>query len=259
MTTAPDSRSTGRLTDVDAYAWRVVNEIRDIVVLSDADRRIRFVTPSCRQLGYAPEEMVGQDVISFAHSDDVERMKTNIARLIAGEAIGVGDRRCRIRLKDASYRWYESAPSVLSDDHGGPPGLLLCLRDITDHIAAETALAATEARHQLVADNIGDIVVQLDADDRVTYVSPSCALLGYTPEEWMGRRAADLIHPGERAGHSRRESHQPAGCRRRFRGHASSRDLLRRRLPPGATGDAVVSHASRRDSATHYEVAAHRG
>src|SRR5262245_12767105 len=140
--TAPHSRSIRRWPDNDDYAQLVADEVGDIVVVAGADRVIRFVTPSCRALGYAPHEMVGRDAVSFSHPDDADRMQGNIARLMAGEPTTPRERRYRIRMKDGDHRWYESTPTVLSGDHGGLSGLLTCLRDITDQMAAEAALAA---------------------------------------------------------------------------------------------------------------------
>jgi PAS domain S-box-containing protein len=59
------------------------------------------------------------------------------------------------------------------------------------------ALAASEARYRLLAEHMSDIVVQLDAEGRIQYVSPSVRALGYTPDELIGRDRSEFIHADE--------------------------------------------------------------
>jgi PAS domain S-box-containing protein len=59
-------------------------------------------------------------------------------------------------------------------------------------------LAASEARYRLLADSMTDITVLLEADATITYVSPSVRRLGYEPEEVVGRRTLEFVHPDDR-------------------------------------------------------------
>jgi PAS domain S-box-containing protein len=56
---------------------------------------------------------------------------------------------------------------------------------------------ASEARHRLITESMGDIVLQHDTDERILYVTPSCRALGYEPAELIGRRASEFMHPEE--------------------------------------------------------------
>ncbi|MBR0551949.1 sensor domain-containing diguanylate cyclase [Stakelama marina] len=57
-------------------------------------------------------------------------------------------------------------------------------------------LQTSEARYRLVTDNATDIVVNLDVDGRVLYVSPSIqALAGYDEDDLTGTYASGLVHP----------------------------------------------------------------
>jgi diguanylate cyclase (GGDEF)-like protein/PAS domain S-box-containing protein len=56
--------------------------------------------------------------------------------------------------------------------------------------------APGEAIYRTLVDNAVDIVLAADTDARFTYVSPSVEeVLGYTPEEMLGRTPADFIPP----------------------------------------------------------------
>lgn len=56
------------------------------------------------------------------------------------------------------------------------------------------------ALHRLLADNTTDTIVRGTLDGVRVYISPSVrTLLGYEPEELIGRRAAELVHPDDAA------------------------------------------------------------
>jgi diguanylate cyclase (GGDEF)-like protein/PAS domain S-box-containing protein len=61
------------------------------------------------------------------------------------------------------------------------------------------ALAGTEAYFRSLVENARDLIIVINADLTTRYVTPSIErLLGYTPEELVGRGALDLLHPDDR-------------------------------------------------------------
>ena len=70
--------------------------------------------------------------------------------------------------------------------------------DITNIKLADEAMRESEARYRLLADHSSDIILQFDRQGIVQYASPACRQLGYEPEEMIGMRGSDLIHPDER-------------------------------------------------------------
>jgi PAS domain S-box-containing protein len=77
--------------------------------------------------------------------------------------------------------------------------------EITDRKAAErqreAALAAfgeSERGFRLLAENSTDIISRHRPDGTYLYVSPACrSILGYEPEEMVGRSAFDFVHPDD--------------------------------------------------------------
>ena len=60
------------------------------------------------------------------------------------------------------------------------------------------ALAASEERFRLLATRTSDLVIENDLQRRIAYVSPSVeALLGYRPEEVLGRSTEEFVHPDD--------------------------------------------------------------
>jgi PAS domain S-box-containing protein len=75
-------------------------------------------------------------------------------------------------------------------------GAVRTFMDVTAHREAEAAAQADEARYRLLAENATDMIIQADLDTTRRYVSPACReLLGYAPEELVGTRPLDAVHP----------------------------------------------------------------
>jgi PAS domain S-box-containing protein len=72
-------------------------------------------------------------------------------------------------------------------------------RELARRKRAEAALRTNEDRYRLLAENAGDLVAELNADGLYEYVSPSHqTVLGYVPDELLGRDPLELIHPADR-------------------------------------------------------------
>lgn len=59
-------------------------------------------------------------------------------------------------------------------------------------------LQKSDEHHRLLADNSSDMITRFNAEFRRTYVSPACRdLLGYEPEELVGHKPGNIVHPDD--------------------------------------------------------------
>jgi PAS domain S-box-containing protein len=128
------------------------------------------------------------------HPDDHERVLAEVERTHnAGQ-----DFRCEYRLiaADGSTVWVLDETVAVRDEEYRPVFLQGFLVDVTDRRAADEALRESEELHRLVVEGSRDVITLLDPAGVVRYASPAVqTVLGWLPDEVLGRRWTDDVHP----------------------------------------------------------------
>ena len=107
----------------------------------------------------------------------------------------------------------------------------------TDLALALTAVATSEMRYRLLADNATDLIFELSLDFRCRYVSSSAIdILGRPPADIAAMRLMDLVHPDDRG--------QVREAYRAVAGGLDRTELVHRDLRPN--GDIVWLHVALR-------------
>ena len=173
----------------------------DILVRFGPDGLIRYISPACRRLGLDPHEEVGRPVDRLLVADSENPPSALLAALFSGAEIDTSaPRQHKIRTVDGREVWLEGAPSLVRDASGEVVEVVSVLRDITARHEIEAALAQSERRFRTLTINAPDMISEMRLDGTLTYVSPaSQAILGYSPDEMIGRTPFSFMHPEDAA------------------------------------------------------------
>jgi PAS domain S-box-containing protein len=146
-------------------------------------------------LGYPPAEMMRKPFLDFVHPDDVEATARETALRHAGG--GTRGWENRYLTRDGEVRWLSWQSRAVPDEEV----LYAVAKDVTEQKRSELALRDSERRYRLLAENATDMVGQWDLDARLNYLSSaSRTLMGYAPDELVGRYGYELIHPDDHPG-----------------------------------------------------------
>ncbi|HEX2902608.1 MAG TPA: EAL domain-containing protein [Jatrophihabitans sp.] len=168
----------------------------ELVVVTGPDYRIRYISAALHaMLGYLPNQAVGASVLTFLESDSL------VGPHRPEPGVLVGNGRYQVRHRDGSLRWLHSRGQQLADIGGRGAEFLFVVRDVTDAVRAERALAESEAKFREAFDGapIGMAINRLDGS--FLDVNQALAeLLGYTTEQMLAMTVADITCPEDQAG-----------------------------------------------------------
>lgn len=173
----------------------LAESIRDIVATFDSAGQWTWISPSVRAvLGWDPAELLAHSP-DLLHEADVPEAERVVRRLVA-QGDGAGEmHRVRLRHRDGSYRWFEINVGVGVDADGNHTGTWTLSRDVDAQVRAEAALQESRQRYQLLAEQAADVVLLLDDEGRLEWVSPAVTrLLAWSPDDLIGQRVATLTH-----------------------------------------------------------------
>ena len=105
----------------------------------------------------------------------------------------------RLPRSDGTEGIYLSEKLVCGQQDGGTGFLLGFSSDITELRRATERLETSEQQFRLLAENSGEVIVQLSPEGTIRWVSPSLTpTLGWQSQEWIGQQGSDfLVHRGE--------------------------------------------------------------
>ena len=173
-----------------------------IMVTRLADGRFVDANPAFLQLtGYGFEDLIGVSALDL-YADAADRAVL-LQRL--GEGRPIVDHHVSYRVKSGAIS--NATIAVVPADIGGEPCIVTLLRDVTDERAAQERLAASEQHARHLSDELKrtldlslDMIITFDQERRFVTVSAACErLLGYRPDELIGRSYLDFLHPDDRA------------------------------------------------------------
>ncbi len=174
------------------------NALEGIFRSSPDGRLLTINSAFARISGFdSPEEMMGSitDIGTQSYVDPAKRQE---ALSILDREGKLDDFEFQIYRKDGSIAWVSTNCRTVYDDQGKPAVYEGFTEDITARKQAEEELWESKQKFQGLVETVYDWVWEVDRAGRYTYVSPQIKhILGYEPEEVLGKTAFDLMAPEE--------------------------------------------------------------
>ena len=167
------------------------------IALIDPNGRIMEANPAfVRMFGYEEDELYHMRSYDLIYPPDREGVDSLHRQTAPGKGIR---REKRYLTKDGRIIWGRLTTSLLHDS--GEGGLIIAmLEDITDWREMQNALAENEERFRQIAQRSFDMIYTCYHDRGITYISPAVTrILGYTPDEFVGRGCHDYVVPSSLA------------------------------------------------------------
>ncbi len=191
---------TSQASDVEVLAGvhrfdAVFHDHDAVMLLIDPEtEEIVDANPSAASFyGYSVDDMRSMSItdINVMPADEVAGLLAKAASRAHGHFVAPH------RLASGEIRRVDVHSSPIRD---GTPLLFSIITDIEDRVLAEEALENSERRYRLLAENSTDMVSLINPDGVFLWVSPSVRLvLGYEPDDLVGTKGTDLVHPDDLA------------------------------------------------------------
>nr|WP_254217287.1 sensor domain-containing diguanylate cyclase [Synechococcus sp. CCY 9618] len=167
------------------------------IALLDAEGRFLSINPAgCQLLDRQPGSLVGLTWRDFAPSADLETELPLMEELLGGLRSSYRLRRRILRRGQAAI-WVDASVSCSRHPDGSLAFVIAQFFDVTEMVQAETALASSEQRYRLLAENSSDVVL-LIRDGTISWISPSLTpMLGWRPDDWIGHPLSRFIPADE--------------------------------------------------------------
>jgi len=172
-----------------------VESSSDAIITTSLDGTITGWNSAAERLyGYAAAETLGMNVSLLVPPERQPEIHDELRRIGWGETIEQNET-VRLR-KDGSRVDVSLAISPIRATSGAIIGISKVARDIAEANRTRQVLRQQTEELRRVFETSQDLIIVLDSRGDVVQISPSChTILGYRPEEMIGRSGADLMHP----------------------------------------------------------------
>ncbi|HKT36084.1 MAG TPA: PAS domain S-box protein, partial [Nitrospira sp.] len=148
------------------------------------------------QLGYQPDELIGQSVLKVFKAEEHAAVLGQLT-VCAASPLKVFQWEIQKVRKDGSTLWVKERAQAVRDHTGQILALVVC-EDITERRLTEDYMRESEERWRALFEHAGVGMAQLDLNGQFLRVNPRlCEMLGYSSKTLLQRKFQELTHPDD--------------------------------------------------------------
>ena len=149
----------------------------------------------CDFLGRDRQTLRGINWQTLTHPDDLPADQRKVELLREGRIDSFTSRK-RYLLPDGAVVWGDLSLAGVRDAGGALTVVIAQIVDATEAVEARRALATSEKRYRLLAENAADFLMETDTQGVVQWVSPAVeGVLGWTAEDLLGDLPLKVVCP----------------------------------------------------------------
>lgn len=193
-------RIEAALRESESWYRSLAEASQDMIFVIDREDRVQYVNQQAAEFLGMPAESVTGQPRSRLFPREVSAGQLRGLRHVLSTGLPVRSEGPMTTLT-GEQRWFDHALMPILDDKGQVSSVMGVSRDVTRRIAAEQEQRQNEERNRFIAEHSVDIIHRLDPQCSLLYTSPSVTtLLGYSPDEVLGRPVLGMIHPEDLPG-----------------------------------------------------------
>jgi PAS domain S-box-containing protein len=176
----------------------LVETTSDCIFEYDDQFRFTYNSPAVSNiLGYTPQDLQGLTPADLSPPEEVARILAAIGKDLEAH-LPFRNLLQRCHHKDGYEVLVEVSAVPIFDADGKFSGYRGITRDVTEREKAVAAQRASEERFRALVETTSDCIWEHDPKLHFTYMSPQVEdILGYTPDEMLGRALLDVTIPEE--------------------------------------------------------------
>ena len=177
------------------FSERVLGVIPDVLVVRTGDGEVVVWNASAEQLfGWPAPDVLGHRLIDL-HMEQLEAIAAEVAA--SGAPV---DRELLVRCRDGHFVATSLRASLLHAQQARPGTVVLVLSDLTDRLAAEQELRASQRQIEMLLQHSADMVALIDPSGTIKFVNDAIVKRAqYQEGDLVGRNAFGFVHPDDEA------------------------------------------------------------
>ncbi|MBW4681336.1 MAG: PAS domain S-box protein [Microcoleus vaginatus WJT46-NPBG5] len=196
-----------RLVSSESRQHRLLDAIPQIAWRAKADGLISYWNRRWQEYtGVEPGRALGLGFTRAIHPEDHDRVLSFHRQVLAKAHLTANCSSCfyetelRLLRADGTYHWFIAKAEPVFGENSQILEWVGTYTDIDSTKLSQEALGKSEKRYQLMAENCTDLISRHTPAGVYLYASPaSHTLLGYEPDELIGRDVHEFFHPEDKA------------------------------------------------------------
>jgi len=176
----------------------MIDAIPASIFAKDVEGRLIVANETAKTLFQAESgNLIGNYEHEFFSPEKAEKIRqTDLEVLATGNLIEYDE---EIQLSNDDIAIFHTLKFLLYDEQAEVYGIGSLATDITDSQLTPHTLATGEKRFRGIVEQVSDLITQVDAEGRFTYVNQMArSVFGVPEDECIGLLAFDFIHPDDR-------------------------------------------------------------